>query len=236
MPLPLQDLLKKAGVRLAAHLGGAGDPLRDTGRRDGTAGRTDEPSPWSLTALTGRLVELSGSGATASLTVAAALIHEAQQRGELCTWISAGHAGQEASTFFPPDLAQCGIDLAALPVVRVAGGMEAARATDVLLRSGALALVVLDLGMQSHRKQCIASAIQSRLAGLAHKHGTVVLCLTRKENNTASLGSLVSVRVQAVRQRTALDRFAWELRVLKDKRRGPGWQHVEVCRGPEGLC
>ena len=46
----------------------------------------------------------------------------------------------------------------------------------------------------------------------------------------------MSVRVQAIRHRTAFDRFAWELRVLKDKRRGPGWQHVEVCRGPEGLC
>ena len=30
--------------------------------------------------------------------------------------------------------------------------------------------------------------------------------------------------------------FTCTARVLKDKRGGPGWQHVEVCRGPDGLC
>ncbi len=30
--------------------------------------------------------------------------------------------------------------------------------------------------------------------------------------------------------------FTCTARVLKDKRGGPGWQHVEVCHGPDGLC
>lgn len=30
--------------------------------------------------------------------------------------------------------------------------------------------------------------------------------------------------------------FTCTVRVLKDKRGGPGWRHVEVCRGPDGLC
>jgi len=50
-----------------------------------------------------------------------------------------------------------------------------------------------------------------------------------------SLGSLVSLRVQAQRERVCDDRFSCGLAVLKDKRRGPTWTHAEVYRGPAGL-
>jgi recombination protein RecA len=53
--------------------------------------------------------------------------------------------------------------------------------------------------------------------------------------STSSLGSLISLRVRARRQRIAADRFRCWLEVLKDKRRGPTWGHEEVCRGAPGM-
>ena len=53
--------------------------------------------------LAGRLTELSGVGAVASLTAATALVLEAQLRGEPCAWIVL-----PGSSFFPPDLAASG--------------------------------------------------------------------------------------------------------------------------------
>ena len=61
--------------------------------------------------------------------------------------------------------------------------------------------------------------------------------------DAASLGSLVSLRAEARQEpageggrRTGVSAFKCTARVLKDKRGGPGWRHVEVCRGPDGLC
>ena len=73
------------------------------------------------------------------------------------------------------------------------------------------------------------------MLGLASKHGTTVLFLTEKQEESPTLGSLVSLRAQAVRKRTAEDRFSCEARILKDKRRGPGWSHREIRHGPAGL-
>ena len=63
----------------------------------------------------------------------------------------------------------------------------------------------------------------------------LVLLLTRKRGEEPSLGSLVSLRGEAERQDQGSGRFACRVRALKDKRRSPGWTHVEVCRGPAGL-
>jgi recombination protein RecA len=182
---------------------------------------------WCLDALAGRLVEISGAAATASLTAAASLILEAQRRGEPAAWVAGAY-----STFFPPDFAVSGIDLDALPVVRVPDATKASGVADQLLRSGGFAIVVLDLGVGAE----LPIPIQTRLLGLAKKHHTVLLCITRKEGRVPSLGSLVSIRGEIQRNRTSFDRFTCELRVIKDKRRGPGWGHVEICRGPGGLC
>ena len=50
-----------------------------------------------------------------------------------------------------------------------------------------------------------------------------------------SLGSLVSWRAVVSRVRRAEGEFVCEARVVKDKRRGPGFCYQEVCRGPAGL-
>jgi len=182
--------------------------------------------PWGLEQVAGRLVEISGVGATAALTVAFGLVLEAQRRGEPVAWIALKERG-----FYPPDAAEGGVDLGALVVVRVANAKAVGRVADQLVRSGAFGLIVLDLDAGAD----VPTPLQTRLVGLAQKHQTALLCLTEKGNELPSLGSLVSLRVQAQRERVCDDRFSCGLAVLKDKRRGPTWTHAEVYRGPAGL-
>ena len=182
--------------------------------------RQSPDAAWSLDALAGRLIEL-----TDSLTAAAGLIAEAQWRGEPAAWIGAG-----GSSFYPPDFAASGVDLDALPVVRVADSAQVMRAADTLIRSGGFAAVVLDPGPNAR----LPLNMQSRLVGLAKAHHAAVVLLTRRAASGPQ-GALASLRGEVTRKRTGFDRFACELRVVKDKRRGPGWRRVEVCRGPDGL-
>ena len=95
---------------------------------------------WSFAAFVSRLTELSASPAGAPLTLAFRLVLDAQRRGEPVAWI-----GRKDAPFYPPDAADTGVDLAALPVVWTADAVTAAKAADLLVRSGAFGLVVLDL-------------------------------------------------------------------------------------------
>ena len=184
------------------------------------------PAAWTLAALGGCLAELSGAGPAPALTLAFGLVREAQQRGEPAAWVS-----RTESTFFPPDAAAGGIDLAALPVILLDDVRHRLRAADRLARSGAFGLLVVDLGDRLD----LPLAVQTRLAEQALAHGTLVLCLTEKTERQPSLGSLVAVRGQARCIRYGPDRFACRVRALKDKRRGPGWTDQEWCRGPDGV-
>ena len=179
-----------------------------------------------LSEIAGRLVEISSSGDSVSLTMVFALVCEAQERGEPVGWVTAMN-----SFFYPPDAAQGGVDLAALVVVRVLHPTSIPRAAEKLLRSGGFGLIVLDLEAAD-----IPMPLQSRLTGLAQHHHAALICLTEKESRTFSLGSLVSLRVHAERKRSDSSRFLCRLCVLKDKRRGPTWTHEEFYRGPAGLC
>jgi recombination protein RecA len=183
---------------------------------------------WGLAALRGRLIELSARGASATLTTAIDLVLEAQVASEPVVWIML-HAG----SFYPPDVADSGVDLAALVVIRVNDATGAARAAERVLRSGAFGLVVLDLG--SHGE--ITTAHQGRLVTLAQAHDAAVVCLTEKTADSASIGSLVSLRVEAVRARSTAPQTEFDLtvRALKDKRRGPGWMKKIKARGPAGF-
>lgn len=181
---------------------------------------------WDLQEIAGRFTELSGLGGSACLTLATSMVLDAQRQAETSAWISS-----KESSFFPLDVAGAGVDLESLAVVRVPDASAVARAADKLARSGAFGLLVLDLGATPR----VTAALQARLRSLARKHDTAILCLTEKSGKASSLGSLVSLRGEARIRRLSEDRFACELRVLKDKHRGPGWVHTEVCRGPDGL-
>jgi recombination protein RecA len=206
----------------------------------------------TLPQLFGRLVEISGHRAAATLTVAFDLVREAQALGEAVCWVTL-----RQSTFFPPDVAESGVDLARLAVVRVCDLEAAARATVELTRSGGFGLVVLDMGPETiletldvararlrdtqsrssarrrRRKARLATPLITKLVGLAQKEATAVVVLTDKTPSSSSLSSLVSLRVEARRNPDALPEVTLE--VLKDKRRGPGRSYQEVYRGPAGL-
>lgn len=182
---------------------------------------------WGLDAFVGRLGEISSDRSGAALTLAFRLVLEAQRLGEPVVWIC-----RRDSVFFPPDVAGVGVDLGALPVVWASKPLSAARAADRLVRSGAFGLLILDVGARAR----LSFAAQSRLGGLAKKHGAALVCLTEKERERPSLGSLVSVRADATRlPHKPGERYRCVAHVLKDKRRGPGLQYVETFHGPAGL-
>jgi hypothetical protein len=194
---------------------------------------------WRFDQLAGRLVQIDGAGDSAALTLACVLIREAQEARHPAVWIAAGRpaAGlsdvSEASIFYPPDADDNGVDLAALPVVRVPGVTPALSAADVLLRSGGFGLVVADLGTPP----AVPSTVLARLAGLARRQHTAMIFLTHSTQMDAqgSLGSLISIHVRARRRRTGAGRYDCGIVALKDKHRGPAWQYVDVRHGAAGL-
>jgi recombination protein RecA len=201
--------------------------FRQAGVRSAEGVRADEVSEprWSRAQLSGRLVELSGAADSAALTIAIGLVLDTQREAEPTAWVSL-----PGSSFYPPDVADSGVDLDALVVVRAPDALAAARATERLVRSGAFGLVVIDLGAEAR----LPTAAQGKLVGLAQRHDAAIVCLTEKAPDAGSLGSMVSLRAEALRE-GAGEHFRCKVRVLKDKRRGPGWTHEETVRGPAGL-
>lgn len=185
---------------------------------------------WGFDEVRGRVVELAAGGGTAALTAAMDVVREGQQQGEPTVWISA-----TPSMFCPEDAAESGVDLRALVVVRVPQVFSAMRCAERVLRSGAFGVVVLDLGANPR----VPNGIVGKLVKLAQRHDSAVLALTAGRLGAAtpagSLGSLVSLRLDAARERLDDGRFRCVVRVAKDKRRGPGWQSEREYRGPTGL-
>ena len=192
--------------------------------RGAAEGRT--PGEWGYREIAGRVVELIGAGDSANLTIAAGLLRDAQVQREPVAWIA-----PPGSTFHPPDLADWGVDLAALALVRAPDAARALRAADELLRSAAFGLVVLD-GIEPID---VPLAIQVRLANLAQQHDAALLWLCSAASR-AYAGSLASLRATTFRRRSELPgRFEFGFEVTKDKRRGRGWSWSSVCDGPPGL-
>jgi recombination protein RecA len=193
---------------------------------------------WSLDSLAGRLVEISGHRASANLTVAFGLVLEAQEKNEPAAWVTLAR-----STFFPPDAADTGVDLARLAVVRVDSGFAACRAVVELTRSSGFGLVVLDLGSgafqpskgarSSKKRAALSVPFITKLVALAQRTATAVVILTEKTRESSSLNSLISLRCEA--RRNPEKPCEVEIDVLKDKRRGPGRRYREICRAPAGL-
>jgi len=111
-----------------------------------------------------------------------------QREGELVAWIQT-----RGGTFYPPDAAEAGVDLASLTVVHVpSSALEAARAAELLLRSGAFGLVLVDLeGMVDAR---LPSRALARLHALCRQHDSTVAFLSPPARE--ALGSLVSLRLE----------------------------------------
>jgi recombination protein RecA len=189
---------------------------------------------WNIPRISGGLTELFGS--QGGLTFAMELVRQVQVRGEPVAWISA-----HPHTFYPPDASDNGIDLSALPVVFTPRGHNAFRSAEILLRSGAFGLIVIDLGDRSN----VPPAYQGRVVRLAQHYRSAVLCLTARRgsgdapsiaaDSAATLGSMVGLRLEPQRTETSAQHISYDLRATKDKRHGPGWTHRAVYRSLAGL-
>lgn len=184
----------------------------------------------------GLMCELSGQGrGAAPSSVAARLVVQAQAEGEPVAWV----APREGTTVYPPDLAAVGVDLQSLVFVRVPGEQKAGahkvghglvRACEVLLRSGAFGLVVLDLSEGVPARPLVW---QARLNGLVRLHEARLAMITGSEQGQASLGPLVSLRVEGQLERSG-ERALLAHRVLKSKLGGQVALSPEVRCVPEG--
>ncbi len=198
---------------------------------------------WRLDRLCGRLTEVIGF---ARLSAAAVLVSEAHRCGKDVAWVSAVD-----SLFFPPDLERWGVAVDRIPVVLTAadGNAEApaegvasantcydrspdvaarsAQAAEALIRTGAFALIVLDLGEVRP-----ATRLLGRLLRLAGTSSVAVVALTEGD---PSLGSLVGVRVNTSHSGPIDGRLTVDITAVKDKRRRPYWRVREVCCAPDGM-
>lgn len=208
----------------------------------------EEAPPLHPLVTPGRLVELSAPahGAGARTSTAVALLRRAQREGETAAWILP--ATPAGALLYPPDLHDGGIDLDALVVVHVPASEGAAglgKAAEMLLRSGAFGLLVVELGAQeptkvdraegSSKLAATRTAWQGRLLGLARQHEARVLLLTEKPSHADSLGPLVGLRVEPHRTRKADGSFHVEHHVLKNKSGAPVSPAAELFLGTSGL-
>jgi hypothetical protein len=190
----------------------------------------------------GRIVELSSGADVAQASAVVSLLLALQARGEHVAWVAPRSAG-----LFPPDWARAGLDLDALLVVHVPDHDPSAapRAAELLLRTGVMGAVVLDLsnvrartsahafeardaganGRGSRRDNVLrGDAWLGRLFGLAREHGSRLVLLSPHDHAAPSLGPLVSLRL-AVRHasdehglvRDHEGRLSLTTVVLKDK-------------------
>lgn len=164
----------------------------------------------------GHMLELSGQKA-GKLSAVVRLITRAQAEGEPVVWVTL----REQAGFYPPDFAQAGVDLAALVVVRLAesaGSHAVVRVAEVLLRSGAFGLVIIDFVGGVPRGEL---SWQSRLSGLLRRHDARAVLLTSSAREEPSLGPLVSLRVEPSWQVGPGKRVVLSQQLLKSKLGSP---------------
>ncbi|HET9454200.1 MAG TPA: hypothetical protein VFO66_07955 [Gemmatimonadaceae bacterium] len=145
----------------------------------------------------GRLTEVVG--ATGKLTLLREIVRAAVERGEWVAYIDA------TRTLSPRDWAAFGDD--GLCVIRPPDAGRAAWCADVLLRSAAFALVVLDSAPP------ISRAVSVRLTGLARESNAALV--TVGTGSPTKLGGAVRLHVSRRRQRL-------KIAIEKGQRAAPG--------------
>ncbi len=150
--------------------------------------RLSHRRPEGLSLPAGRVVALLGPG---RLTLAAWFALSVQRRGELAVWVAQG-----PGLAYPLDLQALGLDLAALPVVRIQEPDGALKAAERLASSGAFGLVILDLDQKPQRSF-------RRLVQAASRSGAATLLLGPEA--MASSPGLGRLRIR--RRRASADRF-----------------------------
>ncbi len=179
---------------------------------------------WDFDRLAGILSEISEETSAGAASFAAEIILDAQQRGEPVAWV----AGTD-SVFFPPDMADRGVDVPAVAVVRAGGASESLVAAEWLARSGAIGLVVVDTG--GHGK--VDDAALGRILKHAERGRCAVVFLTRKAPREPSLGSRISLR--GCITRSPGTPLCMEILTVKDKRSNSVSRLSRRYRGHPGM-
>jgi len=173
----------------------------------------------------GTIAALEGAPSSGRSALAARLLAEATGRG-LGALIG--------NDLFPPALAAAGVRLERLLCVPVTDPVAAARAADIVLRSGAFTVVVIP-ALPSGRGT--GSATWTRLASLAHRANALLVAVG--VDASSELRYFASVRVE-----TTIERVRWNgesghlcelagydvrATVQKHKRAAPGASAVFTC-------
>jgi recombination protein RecA len=173
----------------------------------------------------GVLATLEGAPGSGRSAIAARLLAVATGAGIAALVESPG--GIDGS-FYPPALAAAGVDLERLLVVPAENASGIARATDILLRTGAFGTIVIPA-------IALSSSAWTRLASLTHRANALVVALGDAGDELRYFATL-RVRCRPVRARfagisglfNALLETGFEATVLKHKRAAPGKRaHVE---------
>jgi len=138
----------------------------------------------------GTIGTLEGAPSSGRTALAARLLAVATRRGL---------GAVVGDDLFPPALAAAGVRLERLLIVPAGEPVEAARAADILLRSGSFGVIVIP-ALPSGR--ATGPATWTRLASLAHRANAVLLALGTEVSG--ELRYFASVRVE-----TAIERVRW---------------------------
>ncbi|MBV8751104.1 MAG: hypothetical protein JO103_15460 [Candidatus Eremiobacteraeota bacterium] len=138
----------------------------------------------------GTIATLEGPPSSGRSALAARLLASATRRG------MGAIVGVD---LFPPALAAAGVRLERLLIVRAGEPLEAARAADIVVRSGAFTVVAIP-ALPSGRGT--GAATWTRLAGLAHRANA--LLVTIGDDVSTELRYFASVRLSA-----AIERVRW---------------------------
>ena len=136
----------------------------------------------------GRIVEVFGPESSGKTTLALHALAEAQRRGGLCAFVDAEHA------LDPGYAAKLGVQVADLLISQPDTGEQALEITDILTRSGGIALLVIDsvaalipkaelegdmgdthVGLQAR----LMSQALRKLTGIVARTGTIVLFINQ---------------------------------------------------------
>lgn len=118
----------------------------------------------------GRVTEIAGARSSGKLALALAAAARATVAGQLVAFVDA------RGELYPPSAAALGVELGRLLVIRPnrgAGAVAIARAAEIVARSRAFALIVVDLPAG----QRLPDQIATRLRSAAHETGAAVVAL-----------------------------------------------------------
>ena len=164
-PSSLQELLDTGMLRRGSALERASSPQHSF-----------EPG-W----MRGRVGILCGESTSALVTLAAHTILDLQHQRELCVWLT-----DSARLPHAPDLREMGLDLGAVPLIRLADAKDAAHAAMMALSSGAFGSLVWDV----RTPNALPRGAMTAIGMLAKRHDVAVMLLCHEKDTSGIAGSI----------------------------------------------